>query len=82
MRCRWPFMAGCRGVLTADGMLTRRRPASLKDKSVLIVGFSNSAADTATTLVGHAKHVYISRRHDSFVVCYRLPVFGKRPGSS
>ncbi|POR36459.1 Dimethylaniline monooxygenase [N-oxide-forming] 2 [Tolypocladium paradoxum] len=45
-----------------------KRPASLKDKSVLIVGFSNSAADTATTLVGRAKHVYISRRHDSFVI--------------
>ncbi|KND93105.1 Dimethylaniline monooxygenase [N-oxide-forming] 2 [Tolypocladium ophioglossoides CBS 100239] len=45
-----------------------KRPASLKDKNVLIIGFSHSAADTATTLVGHAKHVYISRRHDSFVI--------------
>lgn len=44
------------------------RPSSLKDKTVLIVGLSNSAVDTATTLVGHAKHVYISRRHDAFVV--------------
>ncbi|PNY29477.1 Dimethylaniline monooxygenase [N-oxide-forming] 2 [Tolypocladium capitatum] len=45
-----------------------KRPASLQDKSVLIVGFSNSAADTATTLVGHARHVYVSRRHDAFVI--------------
>ncbi|OAA49556.1 dimethylaniline monooxygenase 2 [Metarhizium rileyi] len=44
-----------------------KRPSSLRGKTVLIVGMSNSAADTATTLVGHAKHVYISRRHDMFV---------------
>jgi len=44
------------------------RPASLGGKTVLIVGFSNSAVDTATTLAGHAKHVYIARRHDAFVV--------------
>ncbi|KAK9441296.1 dimethylaniline monooxygenase 2 [Metarhizium brunneum] len=45
-----------------------KRPSSLKDKTVLIVGLSNSAVDTATTLVGHAKHVYISRRHDAFIL--------------
>ncbi|KAK4082585.1 hypothetical protein Purlil1_11127 [Purpureocillium lilacinum] len=43
-------------------------PASLGGKTVLIVGFSNSAVDTATTLAGHAKHVYIARRHDAFVL--------------
>ncbi|GJN71582.1 hypothetical protein PLICBS_005650 [Purpureocillium lilacinum] len=45
-----------------------RVPASLGGKTVLIVGFSNSAVDTATTLAGHAKHVYIARRHDAFVL--------------
>lgn len=34
----------------------------------MIVGMSNSTADVATTLTEHAKHVYVSRRHDVFIV--------------
>ncbi|UNI17377.1 Flavin-containing monooxygenase [Purpureocillium takamizusanense] len=45
-----------------------KRPASFQGKTVLIVGFSNSAVDTATTLAGHAKHVYVARRHDAFIL--------------
>ncbi|KAK2612116.1 hypothetical protein QQS21_001846 [Conoideocrella luteorostrata] len=33
------------------------RPEPFKDKTILVVGLSNSAADTATTLVGHAKQL-------------------------
>ncbi|KAI1933667.1 hypothetical protein LOZ58_000377 [Ophidiomyces ophidiicola] len=45
-----------------------KRPTDFDGKRVLVLGFSNSAADTATTLVGHAKAIYLSHRHGNFVM--------------
>jgi dimethylaniline monooxygenase (N-oxide forming) len=47
-----------------------KRPSNFKDKSVLVVGFANTAADTASELVGHAKQIYLSHQHGCIVVCF------------
>ncbi|KAF3940055.1 hypothetical protein ABW19_dt0209252 [Dactylella cylindrospora] len=39
-----------------------KRPSDFQGKSVLVLGFSNTAADTATELVGRAKKIYLSHR--------------------
>ncbi|KAH7369630.1 flavin monooxygenase-like protein [Rhexocercosporidium sp. MPI-PUGE-AT-0058] len=39
-----------------------KRPSDFKDKRVLVVGIGNSAADTSTQLIGHAKKIYLSHR--------------------
>lgn len=46
-----------------------KRPEEYKGKKVMVVGFSNSATDTATQLVGVAEKVYLAHRHGSRVVC-------------
>lgn len=43
-------------------------PLSFKGKSVMVVGMSNSAADTATSLVGIAEEIFLSHRHGSVVL--------------
>ena len=53
-----------------------KEPKHFKGKRVLVVGGSNSAADTATSLVGVASKVYFSHRHGS-VVLPRLLKNGK-----
>jgi dimethylaniline monooxygenase (N-oxide forming) len=45
-----------------------KRPKDYKNKRVMVVGFSNSAADTATQLVGVADKVYMAHRHGARVV--------------
>jgi dimethylaniline monooxygenase (N-oxide forming) len=45
-----------------------KRPRDYEDKRVMVVGFSNSAADTATQLVGVADKVYMAHRHGARVV--------------
>ncbi|KAH6721062.1 flavin monooxygenase-like protein [Leptodontidium sp. MPI-SDFR-AT-0119] len=39
-----------------------KRPSDFKDKRVLVLGMGNSAADTSTQLIGHAKDIYLSHR--------------------
>ncbi|KAK5048179.1 hypothetical protein LTR84_005849 [Exophiala bonariae] len=43
-------------------------PGSFRNKRVMVVGMSNSAADTATSLVGIAAHILLSHRRGSVVV--------------
>lgn len=43
-----------------------------KGKRVMVIGASNTAADTCTSLVGIASQVYFSHRHPSLVVPRRL----------
>jgi len=43
-------------------------PASFDGKRVMVVGMSNSAADTATSMVGIAKEIFLSHRHGSVVL--------------
>ncbi|KAH7559856.1 dimethylaniline monooxygenase 2 [Bipolaris maydis] len=45
-----------------------KRPSDFKGKRVMVVGFSNSAADTATQLAGIANKVYIAHRHGARVL--------------
>lgn len=45
-----------------------KSPATFTKKRVLVVGFGNTAADVATSLIGHASKIYISHRHGAFVV--------------
>jgi dimethylaniline monooxygenase (N-oxide forming) len=45
-----------------------KRPKDYEGKRVMVVGFSNSAADTATQLVGVASRVYMAHRHGARVV--------------
>lgn len=47
-----------------------KRPADFKEKRVLVVGFGNTAADTATQLAGVAEKVYLAHRHGAHVVWY------------
>lgn len=49
--------------------LTMYRPQDFKDLRVLVVGIGNTAADTATSLIGHAKSIHLGHRTGSFVVC-------------
>ncbi|KAJ0270213.1 hypothetical protein CBS470a_013571 [Colletotrichum nupharicola] len=45
-----------------------KRPEEFKGKRVLVVGFGNSGADTAVSLIGHAKKIYISHREGAYVI--------------
>ena len=45
-----------------------KRPKDYEGKRVMVVGFSNSAADTATQLVGVADKVYMAHRHGARIV--------------
>ena len=50
-----------------------KRPQDFRDQSVLVVGMGNSAADTATTLVGIAAKVSLSHRHGSLFLPRFMP---------
>jgi dimethylaniline monooxygenase (N-oxide forming) len=45
-----------------------KKPEDYIGKRVMVLGFSNSAADTATQLVGVASKVYMAHRHGARVV--------------
>ncbi|KAF4912184.1 Monooxygenase aurF [Colletotrichum viniferum] len=45
-----------------------KRPEEFKGKRVLVVGFGNSGADTAVSLIGPAKNIYISHREGAYVI--------------
>ncbi|KAF2734132.1 FAD/NAD(P)-binding domain-containing protein [Polyplosphaeria fusca] len=45
-----------------------KRPKDFDGKRVMIVGLGNTAADTATQLVGHASRIWISNRHRSHII--------------
>lgn len=45
-----------------------KRPKEYEKKRVMVVGFSNSAADTATQLAGVADKVYMAHRHGARIV--------------
>jgi dimethylaniline monooxygenase (N-oxide forming) len=45
-----------------------KRPENFANKRVMVVGFGNSAADTATQLVGVADKVYLAHRHGARVL--------------
>lgn len=45
-----------------------KRPRDYEGKRVMVVGFGNSAADTATQLVGIADKVYIAHRHGARIL--------------
>ncbi|CAA9967066.1 Dimethylaniline monooxygenase 3 [Pyrenophora teres f. maculata] len=45
-----------------------KRPKEYEGKKVMVVGFSNSATDTATQLVGVADKVYMAHRHGSRIL--------------
>ncbi|KAF1831186.1 FAD/NAD(P)-binding domain-containing protein [Decorospora gaudefroyi] len=49
-----------------------KRPKDYEGKRVLVVGFSNSAADTATQLVGTADKIYMAHRHGARVLPRRI----------
>lgn len=49
-----------------------KRPSDFEGKRVMVVGFSNTAADTATQLVGIADKVYMAHRHGARIVCIFL----------
>lgn len=44
------------------------RPSDFKDKRVLVLGMGNSAADTSTQLISHAKDIYLSHRGGAKIV--------------
>ncbi|ETI19410.1 hypothetical protein G647_09243 [Cladophialophora carrionii CBS 160.54] len=43
-------------------------PKLFRGKRVMVVGASNSAADTATSLIGIAREIYLSHRHGAVVM--------------
>lgn len=43
-------------------------PFLLTDKRVLVIGASNTAADTCTSLIGIASEIYMSHRHGTVIV--------------
>jgi dimethylaniline monooxygenase (N-oxide forming) len=52
-----------------------KRPGDFAGKRVMVVGFGNTAVDTATQLAGVAGKVYLAHRHGALVVrttsCFR-----------
>lgn len=48
------------------------RPSDFSGKSVLVVGFANTAADTATQLASHAKNVYLAHDKGNIIVSILL----------
>lgn len=48
-------------------------PGKYIDKRVIVIGISNTAADTATSLIPHASKVYLAHRNG----CYVIPRFLK-----
>lgn len=52
-----------------------KRPGEFKGKRVMVVGFSNTAADTATSLVGIADKIYMAHRHGARVVSMTFGMF-------
>lgn len=53
---------------TSDHSQSFKQPAKFEGKRVMVVGFGNSAADTATQLAGIADKVYLAHRHGARVV--------------
>ncbi|KAJ9500880.1 hypothetical protein H2202_003438 [Exophiala xenobiotica] len=49
-----------------------KEPEAFTNKSVLVVGASNSAADTATSLVGTASKIYFSHRRSALILTRSL----------
>lgn len=49
-----------------------KQPKAYTGKRVMVVGFGNSAADTATQLAGVADQVYLAHRHGARVVRLRF----------
>lgn len=45
-----------------------KRPEDFSGKRVMVVGFGNSAADTATQLVGLASKIYLAHRHGAHIL--------------
>ncbi|KAF2128140.1 dimethylaniline monooxygenase 2 [Dothidotthia symphoricarpi CBS 119687] len=45
-----------------------KRPGNFKGKRVMVVGFGNTAVDTATQLAGVAEKVYLAHRHGAHVL--------------
>jgi dimethylaniline monooxygenase (N-oxide forming) len=45
-----------------------KRPADFSGKRLVVLGLGNTAADTSTTLVGHASEVYLSHRRGANLV--------------
>ncbi|KAK5111243.1 hypothetical protein LTR62_005271 [Meristemomyces frigidus] len=43
-------------------------PARYAGKTVVVLGIGNSAVDTATTLIGHAKKIYLAHRHGAILL--------------
>lgn len=48
-----------------------KKPEQFKGKRVMVVGFGNTAADTATQLANVAEKVYISHRNGARIVSFR-----------
>lgn len=75
---RWPDITNrelFRGELTHS--ISFKTPEPFAKKRVLVIGISNTAVDTATSLAPHASEVYLAHRDG----CYVLPRFLK-DGSS
>ena len=45
-----------------------KRPSDFAGKRVVVLGLGNTAADTSTTLVGHASQIYLSHRRGANLV--------------
>lgn len=51
-----------------------KKPADFVGKRVVVVGSGNTAADTSTTLVGHAGQIYLSHRSGANLVsAFQVP---------
>ncbi|KAK1764305.1 monooxygenase aurF [Phialemonium atrogriseum] len=57
-------------LFTGDKVHSRayKRPKVFKGKNVLVIGLGNSGADTAVSLVGHAKNIYLSHREGAYIL--------------
>ncbi|KAJ4366285.1 hypothetical protein N0V83_007921 [Neocucurbitaria cava] len=53
---------------TSDHSQSFKQPAKFEGKRVMVVGFGNSAADTATQLAGIADKVYLAHRHGARIL--------------
>jgi dimethylaniline monooxygenase (N-oxide forming) len=55
-----------------------KRPTEFTGQRVVVLGLGNTAADTSTTLMGHASQIYLSHRRGANLVGSFLPKIARQ----
>ena len=73
-----PSMPKVEGLETFTGRVlhsqTFKQPEDFAGQTVLVVGIGSTAGDTAVSLIGHARKVYLAHRSGAYIVIFSLPL--------